>query len=76
MKTKQKPNSFWIAWYECRPTVIQFDNTGEYFYALGQDAAWHFQHAELIQEVSVDKIAFNILSLKEKEKYKELYNLE
>lgn len=29
MKTKQKPNSFWIAWYEGRPTVIQFDNAGE-----------------------------------------------
>lgn len=76
MKTKQNPNSFWIAWYEGRPTVIQFNNSGEYFYALGQDAAWHFQHAELIQEISVDRIAFDTLSVEEKEKYKEFYNLE
>lgn len=52
-----KPNSFWVAWYECRPTVIQLDNTGEYFYAFGQDALWHIQHAELIEEINVFKIA-------------------
>ncbi|MBV6514214.1 MAG: hypothetical protein FMNOHCHN_03804 [Ignavibacteriaceae bacterium] len=52
-----KPNSFWVAWYECRPTVIQFDNTGEWFYALGQDALWHKQHAELIEEIKVFAIA-------------------
>jgi hypothetical protein len=52
-----KPNSFWVAWYECRPTVIELDNTGEYFYALGQDALWHIQHAELIEEINVFKIA-------------------
>lgn len=52
-----KPNSFWVAWYECRPTVIQFTNCGEYFYALGQDTAWHKQHAELIQEINVWEIA-------------------
>ncbi len=52
-----KPNSFWVAWYECRPTVIQFDNTGEYFYALGQDALWYKQHAELIEEIKVFAIA-------------------
>lgn len=52
-----QPNSFWVAWYECRPTVIQFTHCGEYFYALGQDAAWHKQHAELIQEINVWEIA-------------------
>lgn len=55
--SRLKPNSFWVAWYECRPTVIQLDNTGEYFYALGQDALWHIQHAELIEEINVFKIA-------------------
>lgn len=52
-----QPNSFWVAWYECRPTVIQFTPCGEYFYALGQDAAWHKQHAELIREINVWEIA-------------------
>jgi hypothetical protein len=52
-----KPNSFWVAWYECLPTVIQFTHCGEYFYALGQDEAWHKQHAELIQEINVWEIA-------------------
>lgn len=52
-----KPNSFWVAWYECRPTVIQFTNCGEFFFALGQDAMWSKQHAELIQEINVWEIA-------------------
>ena len=54
---KPKPNSFWVAWYECRPTVIQFTICGEYFFALGQDPAWHKQHAELIKEINVFEIA-------------------
>lgn len=54
---KPKPNSFWVAWYECRPTVIEFDHTGNYFYALGQDARWRADNAELIEEIKVFEIA-------------------
>ena len=52
-----KPNSFWVAWYECRPTVIQFTNCGEFFFALGQDEMWSKQQAELIEEINVWEIA-------------------
>jgi hypothetical protein len=54
---KPKPNSFWVTWYECRPSVIQFDNSGDYFFALGQDALWHVDNAELIKEIEVFAIA-------------------
>lgn len=55
--SQPQPNSFWVAWYEERPTVIQIADCGQYFYALGQDALWHIQHAELVKEIDVKTIS-------------------
>lgn len=48
-----KPNSFWMAWYECRPAVVQISPCGKYFYSLGQDAAWGLSNAEFIKEIDL-----------------------
>lgn len=48
-----KPNSFWMVWYECRPSVVQISLCGRGFYALGQDAVWDLSAAEFVKEIQV-----------------------
>jgi len=57
---KPAPKSFWIAWHECRLTVIEITSCGEYFWALGQEEAWALQHADLIKEIDIEEALYEL----------------
>ena len=51
-----KPNSMWLAIYECRYDVIRVSADGKGFIAPGQEALWDLKEATLLKEIIPDEI--------------------